>query len=140
MQDDNFNQKLEASETLSRFILDARDIKGDCAKPRAFKPTTKHNDLSVYRIKNCQEDLIWQISIKYVNQLRGDDKEVCARADFNIDLLKKFSCLKLNPDGKPYKRHLNIENWPLALDNKILLAEIKAELANNSKVVKVPII
>lgn len=134
---DNFNSTVEIGEPISRFVVDLKKIsvKKNLARPAAFKPRKEERDLSVYRIKNCSDSLIWRVSVIFVDLLRTGSKKTLARADFNIDLLTSKKVLFLNFDGRPYKRHLNIENWPDDSYGKM----ISTELSKNSKLYRKPL-
>ena len=126
---DKFQLAFEHNEPLNRFVVSKSHISSatGSVKPAAFQPD-KNNELSVYRTKNSSIKFIWLLADKYITRRRRDNKKVIARAEFSISLLQKHPMLILNPDGIPYKRHLNIENWPSDSSWKI----IGVELANNS--------
>ena len=113
---DSFDPRLEHYEPLARFITDDRHInKGTrSVKFQCFNPARKTNDLSVYRTKLCPEAEIWSIAERFVTGLRDDKARVLARAEVPLHIVQEQGLI-LNPDGKPHKRHLNIEGWPLRL-------------------------
>jgi len=133
---DKFESSIEENEPITRFIDDPRKIYANTqqAKPSAFKHHSTRRDLSVYRKKNCKDYLIWRIAEKFVDKKRTDGKKVLARADFDIELVRSRNVLVLNPDGKPHKRHMNIENWP----NDSISKMIRVELSGNSELFKKP--
>jgi len=133
---DKFESFIEGNEPITRFIDDPSKIfaKTQQAKPSAFKHHSIRRDLSVYRKKNCRDSLIWRIAEKFVDKKRTDGKKVLARADFDIELVRSKNVLVLNPDGKPHKRHMNIENWPDDSFSKM----IRIELSDNSDLYRKP--
>ncbi|OFZ10920.1 MAG: hypothetical protein A2Z20_03440 [Bdellovibrionales bacterium RBG_16_40_8] len=100
------------------------------AKHQLFKPRkNKGNDLSTFRIINCVESYIWYLSKRYVEPF--SKKKTIARADFPLAAAKKAQ-LKINPDGNPHKRHLNLENWPT---DSSACKLISMEIANASNLI-----
>ena len=108
---DNFKiSDVVEDEPLARFIFDRKHYTSqNKAKPAAFMPHPKHQDLSVFRTIHASNDLIVHLGESYVEPQRK--KKILAWAILSSTIPLKHG-LKLNPDGKPHKRHLNIENWP----------------------------
>lgn len=101
---------VQPGEPLARFIFEPKHFdKTGKVKPAAFAPHSTRLDFSVFRSINADEKLLTYLGDKYVASVRK--KPLVGWATFNSDLAIKLK-LKLNPDGKPHKRHLNIESWP----------------------------
>jgi len=132
--DHSFKTEIEANELLSHFIFFSSLIRKDSDKPKpaAFTINTARRDMSSYRIKELNENQIWDIEKRYVSINRSDKKISKARADFNIEIIKNYKSLKLNPDGNPMIRHCNIENFP---SDKVEQKAIQVELANQSTLI-----
>ncbi|MBI4041328.1 MAG: hypothetical protein HY390_05635 [Deltaproteobacteria bacterium] len=129
-----FNANIEPNEPLSRFIFSSDHLSQDgTVKGAAFNPSNKGNDLSVYRIKECKDRSIWIIGKWYVEKKRKDNKKLIARSDFNIQELKNKK-LRLNPNGKPHFRHLNIENWPDKPASKLIATQLAAQAKTFRKI------
>lgn len=116
-------------EICSRFIFSKKHIyaeKGN-PKPVVFQPHRHRRDLSVYRTSSCSEILIWHLCKKYIEP--HSKRKSMGRAEFKMKILMD-SELKLNPNGRPHKRHLNVEFWPS--QEKM----ITVELSNKSIVIE----
>lgn len=115
---------VHTGEPLARFIVESKYFTREGkVKPSAFAPHSQRLDLSAFRVISATDDAIEYFGNRYVAAPR--DKTLFGWAIFNSDVPISLQ-LKLNPDGKPHKRHLNIENWPS--DNLML----RTELANKS--------
>jgi hypothetical protein len=103
---------VEASEPLTRFVFVPKyfDSAGRI-KQAAFAPSKKNNDLSVYRTKELAERDLLYIAQRYVVEKMANPQPLAGWATFSSDIPKKHN-LRLVADGKPHKRHLNLEEWP----------------------------
>lgn len=131
-----FEPTLEDAEPLARFIVRSGDFAASRVKPACFEPHNLRRDLSVYRVKSCPEGTIWFLADRYVTELRPDRKRVIARADVPLQVVRSLA-LRLNPNGIPHKRHLNIEDWPDKADSRRKMFMV--ELANAAALVIRPL-
>jgi hypothetical protein len=117
------NGPVKQDEPLARFIFDPKHFdKNSKAKPAAFTPRKAGSDLSVFRVENASEQMVEFFGNRYVAMLRN--KPLIGWATFSSSVPKRLN-LHLNPDGTPYRRHLNIEKWPSTYTME------RVELANN---------
>ena len=58
----------------------------------------------------------------YVEQKRRDGKKAKAIAEIRIADVRKHKMLKLNPNGIPHPRHLNIEKFPSSKPESKMIA------------------
>lgn len=93
-------------------------------KPAAFKPS-KNKGLSVYRTKDCPENEVWAIADEFVTGKMQEKPAVLARAKVNASEFASYP-VKLDADGDPHPRHLNIKDWPIDPGE---IKEITVELA-----------
>ena len=66
---------------------------------------------------------IWYLGDRYVTKKRTDGRAVVGRAEFCISVVRKQKELRLNPDGIPHPRHMNIENFPIDSSLKMMTLE-----------------
>lgn len=130
---DSFDSALDQAEPLSRYLLENHkryfDEQKSIVKPPAFSPSKKTNDLSVYRTKQLPEESIWQLGDEYVTKKMKDNPAILARADVLVAEASKHP-VRLNPDGKPHPRHLNIEDWPADESKRKMITVELASIAS----------
>ena len=120
------NRPVKSGEPLARYIFDKRQIDdNNKAKQGAFSPHSQRRDLSVCRSENASYEELAHLGQKFVGDVTN--RKLLAWAEFNSDIAVKHK-LYLNPDGIPFKRHLNVEQWPS--DSSVCLM-IKLEMANS---------
>lgn len=132
--DSSLIEPIDDAEPIARFLTD-QDHYYKSAPPRvhhsAFMPYRKSNSLSVYRTTGLNDYEIWEIARIFVTEKMLDKKEVLARAELAAGFIRDLK-LRLNADGKPHPRHVNIEGWPVACEDMLA---IKKKLANEAKLI-----
>lgn len=120
------------NEPIDRVIFSSKFIKkNNKVHSNAFIPT-KRLDLSVYRVQGLARKQVWDLVAKYIEKKRTDKKMAKAIAEIKISDVSKHKTLKLNPDGKPHFRHMNIECFPNSKSDARMIA---LEMAESAKLI-----
>lgn len=126
-------EPIDDAESIARFLTDEDQYRIEPPRVHhsAFKLPRASNSLSAYRTRDLQDLEIWEIARTFVTEKRPDKRKVLARAELSAGILTD-SKLRLNADGNPHPRHVNIEDWPVACEDMLALRQ---KLANAAKLI-----
>lgn len=122
---------VDDKEDLCRFINQSSDLSRVGAKARAFMPSKKHGNTSVFRVSREASDNEILESYAHV----GSNRDIKA-ASFVLASAVRSAKLEVEAEEPP-PRHANLEGWPTNEDDlddqKARQKDIANVLASNAK-------
>jgi hypothetical protein len=121
-------KKVESTECLTRYVIEKSYRRKDgTVRHNAFMPSVSNKELSVFRISNLLQNVIWDLGKHYVANPRK--KSLLGRADiFAFHIFDKG--LKIRPENHPHILHANIVDWPNEREEQRMIAVELASEAN----------
>jgi hypothetical protein len=122
-------KKVEPEECLTRYAIEKSYYRPSdrTVRHNAFMPPVSNQELSVFRISNLSQNVIWDLGKQYVANPRN--KPLLGRVDiFASNVFEKG--LKIRPENQPHVLHANIIDWPEEREEQRLIAIELASEAN----------
>ena len=103
--------ELHGAESVTRFLHSSRDWSNLAkrAKPSAFDPGSRYDEISAAHISGLEERVVWELSRRTLSGQPGR-QAVLARADLKVEAVLRLD-LKAIRDNDPFERHTAIRGW-----------------------------
>ena len=110
-----------SEEITARYISESNRFskQNSRVKHRAFHPARDDHKTSIFRISELSEEQIWYLGDTFVAS--EINRELLARAELTVAEITSLG-LRVQPDEPPI-RHANIDDWPLAKEKWLSLAQ-----------------